>query len=132
MSLIVLIACAAQKLDHPAPAADLYTSALFKGSLRYARKLKPDVIHVLSAKWILVANYGCGLCDRLVQACERTPPSALLLIMAELTIRLDRCAALEPLDAVLVVVYRIHPHHRTQQLHVWNGCDEKASGLLVA
>jgi len=51
MKKIVLISCASKKLEVKAKAADLYTSALFKLNLKYARKLKPDGIFILSAKY---------------------------------------------------------------------------------
>ena len=51
---IVLIACVSQKLPYRSKAKDLYISALFKKSLAYARKLNPDAIYVLSAKYGLV------------------------------------------------------------------------------
>ena len=54
MSLIVLISCVKQKLPYRAPAAELYVSPLFRGSLCYARSLRPDAIHVLSALYGLV------------------------------------------------------------------------------
>lgn len=66
---IVLIACAATKADHPAPAKDLYISPLFKKSLQYAYDLKPDAIYILSAKHYLVpldkelAPYNVTLLD---------------------------------------------------------------------
>lgn len=47
---IVLLSCVATKLDHPAPAEELYNSPLFKSSLEYAKSLKPDYIYILSAK----------------------------------------------------------------------------------
>lgn len=47
---IVLLSCVATKLDHPAPAEELYDSPLFKKSLEYAKALKPDAIYILSAK----------------------------------------------------------------------------------
>lgn len=50
MATIVLIACASQKLSHPARAGDLYTSTLFKLNLTYAKLLRPDQIQILSAK----------------------------------------------------------------------------------
>jgi len=51
---IVLISCASTKLPYRVKAKDLYTSPLFKLSLRYARSLEPDAIFVLSAKHGLV------------------------------------------------------------------------------
>ena len=47
---IVLLSCVSTKLDHPAPAEELYDSPLFKKSLAYAKSLKPDGIYILSAK----------------------------------------------------------------------------------
>jgi hypothetical protein len=54
--VIVLIACAAKKLAHAAPAKDLYTSQLFRLSYSYAVGLKPDAIYILSAKHGLVSE----------------------------------------------------------------------------
>jgi len=34
---VLLIACGATKLDHPAPAADLYTGSLTRAAIRHAR-----------------------------------------------------------------------------------------------
>lgn len=51
---IILIACAATKLPHAAPAHELYDSPLFKKSLAYAQTLHPDAIYILSAKHYLV------------------------------------------------------------------------------
>ena len=47
---IVLISCVSQKLPCRAKARDLYTSTLFMLNLKYAEKLEPDEIFVLSAK----------------------------------------------------------------------------------
>ena len=55
MKRVVLISCASKKLPHPAMAKELYVSSLFQFCLRYAYKLKPDVIFILSAKYGLVA-----------------------------------------------------------------------------
>lgn len=49
MKKIVLISCVSQKLPHKARVEDLYISTLFKLNLKYARKLKPDAIFILSA-----------------------------------------------------------------------------------
>ena len=51
---IVLISCVSQKLPHRAKAKDLYISRLFKLNLRYAKKLNPDGIYILSAKYGLL------------------------------------------------------------------------------
>lgn len=51
---IVLISCCSKKLNHPAEAKNLYVSSLFKKSLAYARKINPDKIFILSAKYGLV------------------------------------------------------------------------------
>lgn len=50
MKKIVLISCVSKKLPHEARVEDLYTSTLFKFNLKYAKKLGPDAIFVLSAK----------------------------------------------------------------------------------
>ena len=54
MDKIVLISCASQKRSYKCKARDLYISALFKKNLRYALKLAPDQIFILSAKYGLV------------------------------------------------------------------------------
>ena len=46
----MLISCVSKKLTHPASAQDLYVSPLFRLNLKYARKLQPDAIYILSAK----------------------------------------------------------------------------------
>lgn len=51
---IVLISCVSQKLPHRAKAKDLYISTLFKLNLRYAEKLNPDGVYILSAKYGLL------------------------------------------------------------------------------
>ena len=51
---IVLISCVSQKLLHRAKAKDLYVSTLFKLNLKYANKLNPDDIYVLSAEYGLL------------------------------------------------------------------------------
>lgn len=54
MKRIVLISCVKTKLDHPAKAEHLYISDLFTKNLAYAKKLKPDHIFILSAKYGLL------------------------------------------------------------------------------
>lgn len=51
MKRIVLISCVKTKLDHTAKAEDLYISDLFVKNLAYAKKLRPDHIFILSAKY---------------------------------------------------------------------------------
>jgi hypothetical protein len=51
---VVLISCASRKLKHRAKAADLYVSALFRLSLVFARKLRPEALFILLAKYGLV------------------------------------------------------------------------------
>ena len=48
--MIVFISCSKTKASKKSKAKDLYTSTLFKYSLKYAEKLKPDKIYILSAK----------------------------------------------------------------------------------
>jgi hypothetical protein len=50
MKTIILISCAKKKKHCKAKAKDLYTSQLFKKSLRYAEYQNPDKIFILSAK----------------------------------------------------------------------------------
>jgi len=47
---VVLISCVSKKQSRKAKVQDLYTSTLFKLNLKYAEKLRPDKIYVLSAK----------------------------------------------------------------------------------
>jgi len=54
MNKIVLISCVSSKNNSKARAKDLYISALFKYSLAYAYKLKPDKIFILSALYHLL------------------------------------------------------------------------------
>jgi cytoplasmic iron level regulating protein YaaA (DUF328/UPF0246 family) len=54
MKRIVLIACASKKKPYKTQAADLYDSELFRRSLAYARRLRPDAIYILSAKYGLL------------------------------------------------------------------------------
>lgn len=51
---VVLVACASYKLDHPAPAAELYQSLWFKKARAYAETLG-DRWYILSAKHGLLA-----------------------------------------------------------------------------
>ena len=52
---IVLISCVSKKLSQPATAKELYVSTLFKLNLKYAEKLNPDEIFILSAKYYLLS-----------------------------------------------------------------------------
>ena len=54
MRRIVLIACASRKRPQACKARDLYVSPLFQKNLRYAERLAPDQIYVLSAKYGLL------------------------------------------------------------------------------
>ena len=54
MKKIVLISCVSQKRTHRSKAKDLYISTLFKKNLAYARRLSPDAIYILSAKYGLL------------------------------------------------------------------------------
>lgn len=51
---IALVGCSGPKLDHPAPARQLYTSQLFRSTLALAEK-RHDVVYVISAQHELVA-----------------------------------------------------------------------------
>lgn len=54
MKEIYLISCVKSKLSHLDKARNLYTSTLFKLSLKYAQQQKPDAIYILSAKYGLL------------------------------------------------------------------------------
>jgi hypothetical protein len=66
MKKIVLISCVSKKLDCRARAKDLYVSPLFRHNLTFARKLSPDKIFILSAK------YGLLDPERFIEPYERT------------------------------------------------------------
>lgn len=51
---VVLLSCVSKKLPHRAKAEVFYASPLFRLSLEFAKKLKPDEIFILSAKYGLV------------------------------------------------------------------------------
>lgn len=56
MSTILLLSCTKSKLDHSAPAQELYSaSPMFKKTLEYGKTLKPDKTYILSAKHHLVS-----------------------------------------------------------------------------
>ena len=54
MRKVVLIACVSQKENRKMKAKDLYKSQLFKSSMAYAHKLRPDKIFILSALYHLL------------------------------------------------------------------------------
>lgn len=64
---IVLVGCVSQKLDHPAPARDLYTSQLFRLRRAYAEQFA-DEWFILSALHFLVEP------DRVIEPYNRRLP----------------------------------------------------------
>ena len=55
MNTVVLLSCTKSKLDHKAPAQELYSaSPLFRGTLTYGKSLNPDKMYILSAEHYLV------------------------------------------------------------------------------
>jgi hypothetical protein len=54
MKTIVLISCVSKKQPHKTKAKDLYISPLFRKNLAYAKKLIPDAVFILSAKYGLL------------------------------------------------------------------------------
>jgi hypothetical protein len=55
MAKIVLLSCTKSKLDHPAPAQDLYSaSPMFQKTLEYGKSMNPDRMFILSALHNLV------------------------------------------------------------------------------
>lgn len=65
MTTITLVACVSKKLDHPAPAANLYISPWFVKARRYA-ELTSDLWFILSAK------YGLLNPDQIIEPYEQT------------------------------------------------------------
>ena len=51
---IILVGCGAKKASSACQAKDMYQGDLFKKALAYAYKLRPDAIHILSAKYHLL------------------------------------------------------------------------------
>jgi len=66
---VVLVACGASKLDHPAPAKDLYTGQLFQKARAYAER-------VGAAWFILSAKYGVLHPERIVEPYDARVPTA--------------------------------------------------------
>lgn len=56
METIILISCVSTKLPYKEKAKDLYISPLFRFNLRYAKKLSPSKIFILSAKHGLIST----------------------------------------------------------------------------
>ena len=54
MSKIILLSCVSQKKNVKCKAKDLYVSSLFCKAYKYAQKLNPDKIYILSAKYHLL------------------------------------------------------------------------------
>lgn len=55
MAKIVLLSCTKSKLDHRAPAQELYSaSPMFRKTLEFGKSLNPDKMFILSAKHHLV------------------------------------------------------------------------------
>jgi hypothetical protein len=65
MKPIVLVACSGQKLDHAAPAKDLYVSDLFKKARAYAEKFG-------CAWYILSAKHGVVSPDTVIEPYDET------------------------------------------------------------
>jgi hypothetical protein len=63
---IVLISCTSQKLPHRAFAKEIYISTLFKLNLKYANRLEPDSIYILSA------NHGLLSLEQEIDPYEQT------------------------------------------------------------
>lgn len=65
MMRLTLVACSKTKLDHPAPAVDLYTSPLFRLSMQFARR-RGGEIRIISAKHGLLEQ------DRILEPYDQT------------------------------------------------------------
>lgn len=74
---IYLIPCCKEKLEHKAPARELYQSEGFKTRLAYAESQHPDAIYVLSGKYHLVTltkeiePYDLNLCEQTAEYKEK-------------------------------------------------------------
>ncbi|MCL4387691.1 hypothetical protein M1567_00880 [Candidatus Marsarchaeota archaeon] len=55
MATVVLVSCGKRKLNHAAPAKDLYIGPLFRLSWKYAQTCNPDKIFILSTKHHLLS-----------------------------------------------------------------------------
>lgn len=54
MKKIILISCGSKKLDHKAKAIEMYIGPLFQYGLNFAKKMNPNEIYILSAKYGLL------------------------------------------------------------------------------
>jgi hypothetical protein len=54
LKTIVLLSCVSKKKAGKQPACNLYGGPLFSSSWEYAKNLKPDFIHIMSAKYGLI------------------------------------------------------------------------------
>jgi len=65
MSKVILVACVSKKLDHAAPAAELYRSPWFRKARRYAE--------LTGGRWsILSAKYGLVTPDEVIEPYDAT------------------------------------------------------------
>jgi len=64
--MIIFLACTKSKANKPCKAREMYQGELFKKSLRYAQRLNPRKIYVLSAK------YGLLELDDQIEPYEKT------------------------------------------------------------
>ena len=75
--MIVFLSCVKTKQKTRCAAQDMYTSDLFKKSLAYAKKLQPDRIFILSAKYGLlelhdtIDPYNATLIGASNEACKK-------------------------------------------------------------
>jgi hypothetical protein len=61
---VALVGCSASKLQHPAPARELYTSALFRTSLAYAEGTCDALLIVSALHGVIAPNAVIGPYDR--------------------------------------------------------------------
>ena len=138
---VALIACCGSKRDQVTPAKDLYTSALFRKSRRWAERHCDDY-YILSAKYGLldkdqcIAPYDCTLNQMTAQ--ERRQWSAE--VQTQIETRLPNCdltvLAGKKYSDWTVTQYTEKPlaglgiGQQLQWLNNWENCDENRTGSV--
>jgi hypothetical protein len=68
---VALVGCSASKLNHPAPARELYTSALFRASFAYAEGTCNALLIVSAFHGVVAPNAVIGPYDRSLRECNK-------------------------------------------------------------
>lgn len=118
MKTVALVACVKDKLDHPAPAKDLYQDQHFRQWMRDAEDRNASAIYILSGK------YGLLLPDDIIAPYDLNLSDQSQTYQSDWNKRvLKRLAELEDLDKVHVLIYtnevyyrNLLPHFRTYEI----------------